>query len=257
MTANSDGIVFRFLGTGSAQQVPAFGCKCEVCQQALQDEKKRRRACCAALTTKDRLILIDAGLPELAPYLLPYSDRHILLTHYHMDHVQGLFPLRWGYGDRIPIFGPPDDAGCDDLFKHPGILHFQPPLIPFQPFELGGIRFTPLPLIHSKLTYGYFIQTSTHTLAYLTDTIGLPPETVQFLASYSLDYAVVDCSHPPRSSPPRNHNDVTCALAISTQLNPKQLYLTHIGHELDSWLQTQTLLPQNVRAAYDGLALRL
>ncbi|QHP78962.1 hypothetical protein EO763_02725 [Pectobacterium odoriferum] len=47
------------------------------------------------------------------------------------------------------------------------------------------------------------------------------------------------------------------ALAIFTQLNPKQLYLTQIGHELDRWFQTQTLLPQNVHAAYDGLMLGL
>ncbi|UAY91574.1 phosphonate metabolism protein PhnP [Pectobacterium polaris] len=257
MAANSDGIVFHFLGTGGAQQVPAFGCECEVCQQAQRDEKKRRRACCVAITTQDRIILIDAGLPELAPYLLPYPTRHILLTHYHMDHVQGLFPLRWGYGDPIPVFSPPDEAGCDDLFKHPGILHFQPPLVPFQPFELDGISITPVPLIHSKLTYGYLIQTPTHTLAYLTDTIGLPPDTAQFLASHSLDYAIVDCSHPPQTTPPRNHNDTTRALEIFTQLNPKQLYLTHIGHELDRWFQTQTLLPENVHAAYDGLVLGL
>ncbi len=47
------------------------------------------------------------------------------------------------------------------------------------------------------------------------------------------------------------------ALDIFTQLNPKQLYLTHIGHELDRWLQTQTLLPENVHAAYDELVLGL
>jgi phosphoribosyl 1,2-cyclic phosphate phosphodiesterase len=35
-----------------------------------------------------------------------------LLTHYHLDHVQGLFPLRWGVGAPIPVYGPPDDAGC-------------------------------------------------------------------------------------------------------------------------------------------------
>ncbi|WP_249647746.1 hypothetical protein [Pectobacterium carotovorum] len=35
------------------------------------------------------------------------------------------------------------------------------------------------------------------------------------------------------------------------------MYLTHIGHELDRWLQTQTLLPENVHAAYDRLALAL
>ncbi|MGK3928170.1 hypothetical protein, partial [Enterococcus faecium] len=76
----------------------------------------------------------------------------IMLTHYHMDHVQGLFPLRWGMGELIPVFGPPDSQGCDDLFKHPGILDFQAPFTPFEPVQWPGITVTPVPLQHSKIT---------------------------------------------------------------------------------------------------------
>ena len=97
-----------------------------------------------------------------------------------MDHVQGLFPLRWGCGNSIPVYGPPDEQGCDDLFKHPGILAFQPPLAPFATVELGGMCITPLPLQHSKLTHGYLIQAAGAALAYLTDTVGRrrPPPTI-------------------------------------------------------------------------------
>lgn len=60
-----------------------------------------------------------------------------------MDHVQGLFPLRWGVGDSIPIYGPPDEQGCDDLFKHPGLLDFSHTMEPFVVFDLQGYRSRP------------------------------------------------------------------------------------------------------------------
>ncbi len=57
----------------------------------------------------------------------------MLLTHYHPDHVQGLFHLRWGCGESIPVYGPKDPQGCADLYRHPGVLDFQVPLKPFKP----------------------------------------------------------------------------------------------------------------------------
>ena len=62
----------------------------------------------------------------------------------------GVISFALGCGNSIPVYGPPDEQGCDDLFKHPGILAFQPPLAPFATVELGGMRITPLPLQHSK-----------------------------------------------------------------------------------------------------------
>lgn len=73
------------------------------------------------------------------------SFQQVLLTHYHLDHVQGLFPLRWGVGASIPVYGPPDDAGCDDLLKHPGLLDFSHTVTPFVMFNLQGLRVTPYP----------------------------------------------------------------------------------------------------------------
>ncbi|MEX0633936.1 hypothetical protein M8494_25840 [Serratia ureilytica] len=54
-----------------------------------------------------------------------------------MDHVQGLFPLRWGCGNSILVYGPPDEQGCDDLFKHPGILGFSRRWRPSPPSRTG------------------------------------------------------------------------------------------------------------------------
>lgn len=52
------------------------------------------------------MTLLDAGLPELMTQWPAGSFQQFLLTHYHMDHVQGLFPLRWGVGEPIAVYGP-------------------------------------------------------------------------------------------------------------------------------------------------------
>ncbi|QKJ87663.1 phosphoribosyl 1,2-cyclic phosphate phosphodiesterase [Paramixta manurensis] len=243
-----------FLGTGGAQQVPVFGCDCFACQRARQQPARRRGPCSALIVCEGETTLLDAGQPLLEQRFAPGALTRILLTHYHMDHVQGLFPLRWGVGVPIPVYGPPDPEGCDDLFKHPGLLRFQPPLAAFQTAEYGALRITPLPLIHSKLTWGYLIAYRQHRLAWLCDTVGLPPETLSFLRAQSLDHLVLDCSHAPREKPPRNHNDVTMALALHHDLAPRQSWLTHLSHEVDNWL-AENRLPVAVAAAYDGLTL--
>lgn len=177
----------------------------------------------------------------------------VVLTHFHMDHVQGLFPLRWGRNIRLSVFGPDDPAGCDDLLKHPGILNFEHKAYPFEPFDIGNVTFTPLPLTHSKPTLGYIIEHGDKRIAYLTDTVGLPPETAAWLASRQLDSVILDCSFPPREQAPRNHNDLTRALDTLAGLHTERCLLTHIGHDFDTWLmENASHLPAHVGIAGDG-----
>ncbi len=88
--------------------------------------------------------LIDAGYLGLEEKFPPGSLDAVLLTHFHMDHVQGLFPIRWGMGESIPVFSPDDPHGCDDLFKYPGIFDFSKKSLPFEPFHFKGIKITPV-----------------------------------------------------------------------------------------------------------------
>ncbi|MDA5472828.1 phosphonate metabolism protein PhnP [Yersinia kristensenii] len=244
------------LGTGCAQQVPVFGCECVVCIKARVQPALRRQPCCAMLRYQGETTLIDAGLPTLDQQFAAGEIQRFLLTHYHMDHVQGLFPLRWGCTNAIPVYGPADPDGCDDLYKHPGILAFQPPLRAFHPIQFGDLRVTPVPLNHSKITFGYLLQSPNRTIAYLTDTIGLPADSALFLASKNIDLLVQDCSHPPQKPAPRNHNDVTMALAISELLKPKTTLLTHVSHQLDAWALDNTL-PAGITIAQDNQRINL
>lgn len=246
-----------FLGTGAAGGVPLYGCDCPACERARGDGRYVRRPCSALLESGETRILIDAGLMDLHERFPPGSLSAIVLTHYHPDHVQGLFHLRWGVGDAIPVMGPPDSAGCADLYRNPGLLRFQS-LRKFEPLTIGPCKLTPLPLNHSKPTLGYGIESADGArLAYLTDTCGLPPPTAAFLRAWDGFDLVLDCAHPPTREP-ANHNDWTAALAIIAAVEPRQTWLTHIGHEHDAWrLAEVSELPSAVTYARDGETVEL
>lgn len=244
-----------FLGTGGVTAAPLFGCSCQACGRARLETRFRRAPCSALIEVGGERILLDAGLPLLTERFQPGELTRILLTHYHMDHVQGLFALRWGVGKPIPVWGPPDERGCDDLFKHPGLLNFRPALTPFVPQQFGELQVIALPLQHSRLTYGYLFDWQGTRLAWLCDTCGLPPDTAEFLRGQQIDQLIIDCNDPPRVDA-RNHNDVTRALATIASLQPRQAWLTHLSHEMDNWLRENSL-PTAIRPAYDGLTLGL
>jgi len=247
-----------FLGTGDAGGVPLYGCDCAACVRARACADVRRRPCSALVEAGDTRILLDAGLTDLAERFPPGRLTAIVLTQFHADHVQGLLHLRWGRGPRIPVYGPPDAEGCADFYKHPGLLDFRP-LTAFEPLALGPLTLTPLPLVHSKPTFGYAIERADGArFAYLTDTAGLPLPTEAFLRAWRPAGLALDCSHPPREQAPRNHNDWHRALAVIAAIAPERAWLTHIGHELDHWLQENApCLPPGTALAADGRTVSL
>jgi len=248
----------KFVGTGNAAGMPAYGCDCSACVRAKNIIEYRRGPCSAALMFDDQTLLLDAGSLQLGERFPAGSFSRVLLTHYHMDHVQGLFPIRWGEGETIPVHGPADEQGCDDLFKHPGILDFSDQMQPFEQRSFGDVTVTPLPLNHSKLCLGYAIQYEEKRLAYLTDTAGLPEKTALFLQNWKPDVMVLDCSTPPLKIEPRNHNDLTMAIEVHEQISPRKTYLTHISHTFDDWLANNVgALPHDMHVANDSLTLDL
>jgi phosphoribosyl 1,2-cyclic phosphate phosphodiesterase len=248
----NDSLQVRFLGTGNAPGVPVRGCTCEVCIRANSITSYRREPCAAVVEIGTKKILIDAGIPDLKNRFSEDSLTAILLTHYHPDHVQGLFPFRWGGWGKIDTFSPVDQNGCGDLYKNPGILNFKH-VNPYEAFDIAGIKIIPVSLVHSKPTLGYCFEHKSGKIAYLTDTIGLPEKTSVFLQNWKPDLVILDCSYPPSECAPINHNDITMALKIFTDIKPKRMLFTHIGHKLDQWLNDHYHeLPRGVGIAQDN-----
>ncbi len=243
---------WQFLGTGSVKAAPLFGCDCPACVAAQIDKTKARQPASGLLTLNNQHIYVDAGRHDLGALWKMHPPSLQLLTHYHMDHVQGLFPVRWGVGERVSVYSPNDEQGCDDLFKHPGLLDFSVKLLPFASFCWDKVTITPIPLVHSKLTLGYVFDYCGKRLAYLCDSGMLRRDVAEFLSEQTIDVMILDCDLPPMPEAPKNHNDLTRALAIFEQLAPKQLWLTHISHTLDHYWLTNPDLPKGVHIAYDG-----
>ncbi len=249
----------QFLGTGDCAGVPVYNCNCPVCKKSRKQPALQRRSSGAYLRTPEANILIDAGLANLSERFPRETIDLILLSHYHIDHVYGLFPMRWGYSDKpLPVYGPNDPNGCADLLKHPGIFDFSITMKPFVTHTTGTLEFTPLPLNHSKPSLGYAISTGSSRLAWLSDTSNLPPKTIKFLQQWHPGIIILDCTFPPRDTAHLNHNDVNLAVALHQQINPQKTYLTHISHELDNWLQmNKHKLPEAIDIAADGMTLSI
>lgn len=176
-------------------------------------------------------VLIDAGLVDLAERFPTGNPTKILLTHSHPDHVQGLFHLRWGRGPVIDVSAPPDPEGRADLYNNNGVLKFHR-LQEYSPVRFGAVMATPVPSVHSKMTFGYCLEAGVAKIAYLCDTVGLPPDSVDFLQQWRPHCMVLDGSHPPLAKPSRNHNDVRTALESADAIGAKMMVFTHISHGL-------------------------
>jgi phosphoribosyl 1,2-cyclic phosphate phosphodiesterase len=195
---------------------------------------------------------LDAGQLDLCERYPSGTLDGIFLTHFHPDHVQGLFHLRWGIGNTLPVYTPPDNEGCLDLYKHSGILDFMPQR-KFERFTLADMEVTPVPLLHSRPTFGYVFKQADECIAYLTDTKGLSPGTASFLADRSLDLMVIDCSYVPGSEE-MGYNNFDDVLMIDKLVQPKHIVLTHIGHGLDIWLMdNRHRLPSHITVGKDGM----
>lgn len=257
MSGEFSAMELTFLGTGDARRVPVYGCGCRACQRARAEPERQRRACSALLEKDGFRLMIDAGRTDLCETFEPGALNAVVLTHYHMDHVMGLFHLRWGTSHTVPVYGPADPKGCDDLYKHPGILDFKPGLAPFETVTVGPFQVTPMPLNHSRITQGYLLAADGQCIAYLTDTAGLPPAALALLQAQPPDILILDCSMAPKPQPPTGHNDLNLALELIGQICPGRAYLTHVGHQLDAYWLDHPELPEGVYPARDGLVLNL
>lgn len=250
---------FTFLGTADSAQLPVYNCTCFACQRAHQEPDYRRRPASALIETEQGAWLIDSGLTDLTERFSPGFLHGIFQTHYHADHAQGLLHLRWGVDMRLPVYGPDDVNGFADLYKHPGILDFSQTFSAYETRAMPGFQVTALPLIHSKLTYGYlFVGEQGQSIAYLTDTVGLSEEVMELLAAQQLDVLIIDCTYQPLAKTNRNHNDITIVLALQQVIQAKTVFLTHISHSFDCWLMEHAdSLPKNFQVARDNWGFTL
>jgi len=182
------GLKFTVLGSGDTRGLPKVGCQCATCTEALKTGFERKRFGILVehkdADGKTWRILIDAS-PDLRHAMLKrgFSSRDldaVLLTHEHYDHVGGLGDFLYE-GRTIPLYGRPECI--EHVFSEHAYGYLRAfRLFDFrkteflQPFDVGPIRITPVPLEHSIETQGFVLEADGKKAAVLTDCRANLPE---------------------------------------------------------------------------------
>jgi phosphoribosyl 1,2-cyclic phosphate phosphodiesterase len=251
------------LGSGTSMGVPSLGCHCRVCRSLDPHDNRLRPS--LLLSRNGQNVVIDTTPDFRQQGLRAGVDRldAVLLTHGHADHIMGFDDIR-PYNLRqqtaLPVYS---NGETFDIIRRAFAYVFdgKPKLssIPSvtlreakEPFELLGIKFIPIPLLHGDMeVLGFRFGRA----AYLTDFSSLPDSSLALL--HDLDELIIDAL---RDLPHPMHQTVDQALALIRKLNPRRAWFTHIAHDL-SHTETNERLRNlgysNVQLAYDGLEIEV
>lgn len=249
-----------FLGTGTSQGVPVIGCSCEVCRSV--DYRDKRLRVSVHLQVGDKSIIIDSG-PDFRQQVLRERIKKLdalVFTHEHKDHTAGLDDIRaynFSQNKDIPLFG--EQRVLDQLqrefayifadYKYPGIPQVQLNTVENEPFEVEGVPFIPIRVLHFKLpVFGYRVGDFT----YITDANHINHEEREKIKG-----SKVIVLNALRKEPHISHFSLHEAVDLLEELQPERAYLTHISHLLGQHRDVEPQLPDFIRLAYDGLQIEV
>ena len=165
-----------------------WGCRGSIAAPGTETARYGGNTSCIEVRRSDGgLIILDAGTGArpLGIELVndPPGRIDLLLTHLHIDHVEGLgaFAPIWSAETELHIWGPPSPVTpLGDRIA----TYFSPPLFPVhlndvpaevifhdarEEWTLGSATIRSAPIIHPGPTVGYRIEEEGRALTYLTD----------------------------------------------------------------------------------------
>jgi phosphoribosyl 1,2-cyclic phosphate phosphodiesterase len=249
-----------FLGTGTSQGVPVIACHCPVCTST--DPKDSRLRCSVMLEVDGKTIVIDSG-PDFRQQMLREQVQHlhaVVFTHEHKDHLSGLDdvrPFNYFTGEPMEVYATErvqlalkrEFAYVFSGPQYPGIPRINLNTISNEPFDVMGVPFQPIEVLHHKLpVLGFRV----HDFVYITDANYIAPEEKEKIKG-----AKVLVINALRREHHISHFTLSDAVALVEELQPEQAYFTHISHQLGRHVDVNAELPGNVSCAYDGLKITL
>ncbi|ARS36110.1 MBL fold metallo-hydrolase [Pontibacter actiniarum] len=248
------------LGTGTSQGVPVIGCTCEVCRSV--DYRDQRLRVSVHLQVEGKSIIIDSG-PDFRQQVLRERIKTLdalVFTHEHKDHTAGLDDIRaYNFSQKkdMPLYA--EERVLEQLkrefsyifadYKYPGIPQVQLHPITEAPFEVEGVLFTPIRVMHYKLpVLGFRIG----DFSYITDANYISEAEKEKVRGSKV--IVMDAL---RHEPHISHFSLKEAVSLLEELQPEQAYLTHISHLMGLHRQVELQLPDFIRLGYDGLQIEV
>lgn len=143
-------------------------------------------SCVEVQLSDGTLLVLDAGtgIRELGSKLDTTGEVHLLLTHLHMDHVEGFpfFSMVWNAAADLHVWGPPSPMMS---LKERLARYMSPPLfpidvhdvpcsttfhdLPVEPWTIGSATILAVPVEHPGPTVGFRIEEDGRSLAYVPD----------------------------------------------------------------------------------------
>jgi len=212
---------------------------------------------CAEIEGRDgTIVILDAGtgIRRVGDTYKQPRRLDILLTHLHMDHIQGLgfFGPLFRDDFEVHVWGPPSTT--QDL-RTRLTRYLSPPLFPvrlrdvnaklelhdapLEPFEVGGLTIDADFVIHPGQTIGYRVSDGTATVTYLPDhepALGNNGASAdaEWTSGYDLaakaDILIHDAQYTPEEYETRvgwGHSRVSDAVELARQAGAKRLVTFH------------------------------
>jgi len=237
-----------------------IGCTCEVCTST--DLKDKRLRSSLMVESDSHRFVIDSG-PDFRQQMLREkvdSLDGIIFTHEHKDHIAGLDDVRaFNYLNHKAMDVYASEAVQLALKReffyifngdnYPGIPKINLHTIDEQPFEASSIKFIPIPVMHMRLPVLGFRMGG---FSYITDANFISDKSKELLLN-----SEVLVLNSLRREKHVSHFNLEEAMELVDELKPKMTYLTHISHQLGKHEEVEQELPDNIRLAYDGLAVIL
>ena len=236
-----------------------WGCRGSLATPGAETIRYGGNTSCVAVRLDDgTLVILDAGtgIRNLGLYLAGRGTcrAHLLLTHLHLDHLEGLgfFGPLWEPETELDIWGPPSTVqSLSDRIAR----YLSPPLFPIQlsdipsrirwhdvplePWRIGSATVLAGPVSHPGPTVGFRIEEDGHSLAYIPDhepALGLelealPPEWISgYNVAADAEILFHDAQYREDEYPSRvgwGHSSIADAVTFARKSSAGRLVMFH------------------------------
>lgn len=224
---------------------------------------------CTLLETKKAYILLDAGngIYKAGSYIKKDLPVYLLLSHFHIDHIEGLHTLAKFNFRSLQILGQKGTASTLRAFLAP--KHSLPiDRLPYscqvtdiaEGWHDHPFKFQALPLVHASRCFGYRLEIDGSVVSYCTDT-GYCRNAEILSANANL--LISECAFlSGQQSDSWPHMNPQLAAKLAVQSKAKRLALTHFDAALYTTTtkrkkaqdHAQKIFPDTF-SAYDGLRM--